>query len=58
VKKSKDSRVRAQLELPVFSDVAVSSSKVHRESSHVKFFTDEDKRRIKCMNSSSSKYAW
>lgn len=58
MKKEKCRGARAQLELPVFSDVAISQSKPQRDCKTVAFFTEEDKRRIKSMDSTSSKYAW
>lgn len=58
--KSKNNTQNSQLELPVFADVSSSGLRQSKSdnSTAIRFFTDEDKRRIKCMNSSSEKYTW
>ena len=58
--KQKNYTQNSQLELPVFADVSSSGFRKPKsdKGAFVRFFTDEDKRRIKCMNSSSEKYTW
>ena len=58
--KQKTYTQNSQLELPVFADVSLSGFRKPKsdKGTFVRFFTDEDKRRIKCMNSSSEKYTW